>query len=159
MSKFPENTKFRTSEKFKSRIKSLMYDNDCNTNQQFAELVGVSVPVITKAVNFAIVPSLRILIKIADSLELPLKYLLGISDDKEFIASANPTTFHNRIEELKNEKHIKYGHLAVKMNFPRNYIYEWKKENTLPSIDYVLNMAKYFDVSPDYLLGRTDYKK
>jgi len=135
-----------------------MDDNDCTSSKQFAELVGVSVPVISKAVNFGIVPSLRTLIKIADCLELSFKYILGIDDNNDFIPAPSPTTFHSRIAELIQEKNINYGQLASKMDFPRTYIYEWIKENTLPAIDYVLAISEYFKVTPDYLLGRSDYR-
>jgi len=158
MSKFPENTQFRTSADFCKRLKQIMDDNDCLSSKQFAELVGVSVPVISKAVNFGIIPSLRTLIKIADCLELSLKYLLGIDDKNEFIPASSHTSFYIRLEELTTEKNLNYGQLASKMDFPRTYIYEWIKENTLPSVDYVLEMSDYFKVTPDYLLGRTDYK-
>ncbi len=158
MSKFPDSSQFRVSTDFSKRIKLIMDDNDCMSNKQFAELVGVSVPVISKAVNFGIVPSLRSLIKIADCLDLSLNYILGIDDKNEFIPSTSPSSFHTRIAELTEEKHINYGQLASKMEFPRTYIYEWIKENTLPAIDYVLAIAEYFKVTPDYLLGRSDYK-
>ncbi len=158
MSKFPDSTQYRVSIDFSNRLKLIMDDNDCTSNKQFAELVGVSVPVISKAVNFGIVPSLRTLIKIADCLELSFKYILGIDDNSDFIPATSPTTFHSRIAELTQEKNINYGQLASKMDFPRTYIYEWIKENTLPAIDYVLAISEYFKVTPDYLLGRSDYR-
>lgn len=158
MSKFPESSQFRVSTDFSKRIKLIMDDNDCSTNKQFAELVGVSVPVISKAVNFGIVPSLRTLIKIADCLELSFKYILGVDDKNEFTPATSPSSFHTRLAELTNEKNINYGQLASKMDFPRTYIYEWIKENTLPSIDYILSISEYFKVTPDYLLGRSDYR-
>lgn len=154
MSKFPESTKFRTSEKFKERIIFLKNDNECSSNQDFADLVGVSVPVISKAINFGIVPTVRMLIKIADKLELSFNYLLGLTDINEFIGSAAPTTFHKRLKELIDSKKLDYS----KMGFQRTYLYEWIKEGTYPSVDYVLDLANYYNVSPDYLLGRTDYK-
>lgn len=159
MSKFPENTQFRISEDFRERLKRIMEDSDYTSNKQFAEAVGVSVPVIAKAVNFGIVPSLRMLIKIADSLEVSLKYLLGMDDENDFLVALAPTSFYARLDELTGEKNLNYGQLASKMDFPRTYIYEWIKDGTLPSLDYVMEMAKFFQVSPDYLLGRTDYRK
>lgn len=158
MSKFPESTQFRISTDFSKRIKLIMDDNDCTSNKQFADLIGVSVPVISKAINFGIVPSLRTLIKIADCLELSLKYILGIDKENEFIPAVSPSTFHIRLAELTEERNINYGQLASKMDFPRTYIYEWIRENNLPAIDYVLAIAEYFKVTPDYLLGRSDYR-
>ncbi len=158
MSKFPENSQFRQSPDFSKRIKRLIYENDCTSNQDFAQLVGISSPVIKQAVNFGIIPSTRLLIKISDKLELSIKYLLGIENKNEFMPSANPSTFHIRLPELTAENKTNYGKLATKMNFPRTYFYEWLKQKTLPSIEYIFEIANCFKVSPDYLLGRTDYR-
>ncbi len=157
MSKFPENAQYRISKEFSRRINRLIEDNDCESNKQFAELVGVSVPVISKAVNYGIIPSTRTLIKIANRLELSVKFLLGLDDDL-FVPAAAPSSFYIRLETLCKERKINYGQLASVMDFPRTYIYEWIKESTLPSVDYIMEMSDYFNVSPDYLLGRTDYK-
>lgn len=78
MSKFPENSQYRISADFSKRVKHLIYENECSSNQEFAKLVGIGTTVISNAVNFGIIPSTRSLIKIADKLELSLKYLLGL---------------------------------------------------------------------------------
>ena len=77
--------------------------------KQFATFVKVSQPVINRAVKYGIIPSTRILIKIANALNHPLAYLLGETDKKDFYMSDNPSTFHLRIEELKIEKNVKCG--------------------------------------------------
>ena len=158
MSKFPENSQLRISADFSKRIKHLIYENDCSSNEDLAKLIGVSAPVISKAVNYGIIPSLRSLIKIADKFDYSLKFLLGIEDKNEFIPSTAPTTFYDRLAALTKENNLKFAQLASKASFPRTYIYEWNKEGTLPSIDYLFEIADYFKVSPDYLLGRTDYR-
>lgn len=158
MSKFPENAQYRISDTFRKRLKHLMFDNDCVSNKQFAELVGVSSPVITKAVNFGIVPSSRSLVKIADKLELSLPYLLGMTDKDEFVMADSPTTFDVRLAKLVEENDTNFGKLATKMSFPRTYMYDWIKDKTIPTIDYLLELSEYFGVSLDYLLGRSDIK-
>ncbi len=100
----------------------------------------------------------RTLIKISDCLELSLKYILGMKENNEFIPANVPSTFYERLKKLTSEQNLNYGQLAAKMDFPRTYIYEWIKENTLPSVEYILEMSDYCTVSPDYLLGRTDYR-
>lgn len=85
MSKFLENAQYRVSNTFSKRLKLIMYYNDCSSNKQFADFVGVSVSVIAKAVNFGIIPSSRSLIKIADKLDVSLPYLLGAADDNQFV--------------------------------------------------------------------------
>lgn len=139
MSKLPEYSQLKTSEKFRARLLQIMDDSERNTAKEFAGFVGVSTPVIAKAKNYGIVPSLKMLIKIADKLELSFLFLL---DSNDFIPSANPSSFYKRLPQIAEERGENYGHIASRMPFPRTYIYEWLKENTLPS--------------PDYLLGRTD---
>ncbi len=159
MSKFPENSEMRTSKDFCNRIKELIEENDCASNKDFAKLVGVSFPVISKAVNFGIIPSTKMLIKIADSLDISLLYLLGNSSENDFIGSNSPSDFYNRVEELAKERNEKYGEIASKLTFSRTYFYAWKKTNTLPSVEYAKVIADYFNVSLDYLFGRSDYRK
>lgn len=158
MSKLPEYSQLKTSEKFRARLLQIMDDSERNTAKEFAGFVGVSTPVIAKAKNYGIVPSLKMLIKIADKLELSFLYLLGESDSNDFIPSANPSSFYKRLPQIAEERGENYGHIASRMPFPRTYIYEWLKENTLPSPEYLLALAEYFNISPDYLLGRTDYR-
>lgn len=158
MSKLPESSELKISEDFRNRLILLMEDNDCKTAKQFANLVGVSSPVISKAINYSIVPSLRMLIKIADKLNLSMLYVIGKSDKNDFIAAATPSSFYERLPVLADEFHVNYGQIASKMPFPRTYIYEWLKDKSLPSLEYLLDLSEYFKITPDYLLGRSDYR-
>ena len=158
MPRVPANTEYKVSAAFRKRILAIMEDSDCFSNRAFAERTGVSLPVIARAALFGIVPTTRALIKIADALELSFSYLLGSTEKNEFIPSAAPSSFAARLEELRKERKITYGAIAQSMPFPRTYFYEWRKDNTLPSPEYLLAIASYIAVSPDYLLGRTDYK-
>lgn len=66
------------------------------------------------------------------------------------------TTF-DRVKKLCEEQKISIVELEEKLNFSRNSLYSWKKNN--PSSDKLEKVADYFDVSTDYLLGRTDKKR
>lgn len=158
MARKPDETKYRTSVQFQKRIKSLIDEQDLNKNE-FAKAAGVNKEIITRATVYGIVPSVKSLIKLADYLELPLSYLLGESDDKDFYPIDKSTTFYERLKELTEEEGIKYSTLSSTMTFAKNSIYEWIRTNSLPSLDYLKELAEYFDVSIDYLLGRTNYKK
>ena len=59
---------------------------------------------------------------------------------------------------MRNEKGVNDSQVANRMPFTRNYISEWKRNKTLPSLDYLIALAEYFNVSIDFLLGRTDIK-
>lgn len=154
MANNPEGTS-NISEKFQNRIKQIIDDQDCD-RKDFPKFVGVSRDVIIRATKYGIIPSLKSLIKIADKVNLSLPYLLGEIDVNEFYSSEHPTTFHDRLEQLANERGEKYSAISNKMPFAYNSIYEWKRTGCLPSLEYLRALAEHFKVSIDYLLGRTD---
>ncbi|MFS5674384.1 helix-turn-helix transcriptional regulator [Streptococcus agalactiae] len=59
-----------------------------------------------------------------------------------------------RIKELAKSRGISLGSLEEKLGLSRNSIYTIK--NKKPSAERLQLIADYFNVSTDYLLGRTD---
>ena len=96
MSRTPDDCEKRISPDFRKRLLDLIFDQEC-TKAEFAQLVGVNKEVITRATVYSIVPSVKSLIKIADSLNISLEYLLAKTDKNVFYKSESPTTFHYRI--------------------------------------------------------------
>lgn len=60
----------------------------------------------------------------------------------------------DRIKELCSKQGISLNTLEEKLNFSTNYIYSMKRGN--PKTENLEKIADYFNVSTDYLLGRTD---
>ncbi len=63
-----------------------------------------------------------------------------------------------RIAELRHEKHITQTALAMKLNITQNMISFYESGKYQPSIDTLIELAKVFDVSVDYLIGNTDIR-
>ena len=59
-----------------------------------------------------------------------------------------------KIKELCKKQGISLNQLEDKLGFSQNYIYSIKKGN--PKVENLQKIADYFNVSTDYLLGRTD---
>lgn len=59
-----------------------------------------------------------------------------------------------RIKELCKSRSITVSALEGILNLPSNTIYQWKKR--VPGTERLQSVADYFNVSIDYLLGRTD---
>ena len=58
------------------------------------------------------------------------------------------------VKELAKKQGLSLNDLEDKVGFSRNSLYSWKKSEPKPSkLDVI---ADYFNVSTDYLLGRTD---
>ena len=155
MPKRPEGTEYTTSAKFQKFLKDAIDEQELK-KVQFAEAAGVSSSVIIRATLYQIVPSVKSLIKLADYLQVPIMYMFGETDDAHFTPAQEHSTFFERLEQLTQEKGEKYSVLSHTMSFAPNAVYEWIRTNSLPSLDFLIQLANHFDVSIDYLLGRTD---
>ena len=63
----------------------------------------------------------------------------------------------DRIKELAKKQGLSINLLEEKLGYSRNTIYNLK--NSKPSTERLQEIADYFNVSTDYLLGRTDNPK
>lgn len=64
-----------------------------------------------------------------------------------------------RIISLMEENGINAHTLEKNANLPLSSITAWKKERFKPSVDSITNLARYFNVSADYLLCLIDEPK
>ncbi|WP_160045697.1 helix-turn-helix domain-containing protein [Paenibacillus sp. USDA918EY] len=62
----------------------------------------------------------------------------------------------NRIREIRLKKGISGPELAEKLEITPQYLYGFEKETRTLSADMASKIASIFEVSVDYLLGRTD---
>jgi transcriptional regulator with XRE-family HTH domain len=58
--------------------------------------------------------------------------------------------------ELLQKRHITSYKIAKETGIPKSIVYEWTAGIRAPTIDNLIKIADYFNVSTDYLLGRTD---
>ena len=61
-----------------------------------------------------------------------------------------------RIYELRKESGLSQQALAKKINVTQKSIDFWEKGINEPKASYIISLAKFFQVSSDYLLGLED---
>lgn len=61
-----------------------------------------------------------------------------------------------RLKELRLEKNLTQMDVAIGIKTGQSNIGRWEREEVLPTADFIIKIADFFDVSTDYLLGRTD---
>ena len=64
--------------------------------------------------------------------------------------------FQERLKELRIEKKISQAEIGKLLNMSKMAVSHWEKGNSEPSIEQLKILAKYFDVSVDYLIGFSD---
>lgn len=60
-----------------------------------------------------------------------------------------------RIKELAKKRGVNLQKVSEDLGFSTNYLYSLKNKKT-PSAEHIAKIAEYFNVSTDYILGRTD---
>lgn len=66
------------------------------------------------------------------------------------------STFSHRLRELRLEKGLSMKQLAKNINTTGAAISNWENGINEPKISYVISIAKFFNVSTDYLSGLED---
>lgn len=63
-----------------------------------------------------------------------------------------------KIRDLRYERGISASALGEAVNLSTPFVYDLEKGRSYPRLSTLINLATYFDVSIDYLLGRTKHK-
>lgn len=67
--------------------------------------------------------------------------------------------FNIRLKELRNQKNMTQDELGKVLNVSGKTIGAWERDSRQPNIETINALANYFNVSTDYLLGRSEEKK
>ncbi|RRJ63590.1 XRE family transcriptional regulator [Paenibacillus oralis] len=68
----------------------------------------------------------------------------------------NREIFAERFKNLRLEKSISQQDIASSLRVDRTIVSHWERGTRVPSLEVACALADYFDVSLDYLVGRSD---
>ena len=124
------------------------------TEQSLADGCGIPVSCISQYMRGKQAPYLDSLIKLADFLHCSIDFLLGKSDESlEKTYKACPP-FAQRIEELRKKKGFTAKKIYSAEGLSKSSYYEWRRGESLPTLESLVYLAKAFECSIDELLGR-----
>lgn len=143
------------------RINELLAINDVK-QKELAAYLSISDNIVSYFVKGTRVPNTEQIIKIANFFNVPTDYLLDTDWNKKTNSNfkGRDGIFAKRLRELIKTKGIKHGDIADKkvLNVSRQAVGQYCNGTALPPADKIVILARYFDVSADYLLGLTDAK-
>ena len=64
--------------------------------------------------------------------------------------------FHERLKELRIERGLSQEKLAKEVGLTHTAIGLWEQNKRVPNLDAVIELAKFFGASIDYLAGLED---
>lgn len=68
-------------------------------------------------------------------------------------------SFSERLVTLRRTRNITQKQLAAELNLSELAIQNYESQRRKPAFDILIALADYFDVSLDYLVGRSDIKE
>ncbi len=142
---------------FQKRLQELVDEEDTKKSI-LNKALGVDARSLSSALNYGIIPKPRTLIRIADYFNVSISYLLGKNSQESFYKAEKESNFNERLTLLCKQKDMSYYKLSLECHFDKSYISRWLHKNQLPSFEILDILCDYFNVSIDYLLGRTDEK-
>lgn len=138
----------------KETIEDFLIKENCS-ERELARRIGISNSQIVRYKN-GVFPEFKPAVKIANYFHCTLDYLFGLDDSFKSIKKTlilDEYNFINKYEKLLKDNHISHYKLCQKISICETSLRIWKKHR-LPSTIAVIEIAKYFGVSIDYLVGK-----
>ena len=145
------------STKFQKRINELTNETEIK-KVDLAKAGKFDYRSLSNALVYGIIPTTSTLIKMANYFNVSMDYLLGRTEKNDYIESSNET-FQIRFENLCKEKGISHYKVSQDCFFDKSNISHWLSKGYLPTLEILDMITKYFNVSIDYILGRSDFRK
>ena len=135
---------------FQERLQELLIENNLS-RLQLAKRLNISSTTINGYFNNDYYPKIEIAIAMANLFNCTLDFLFGLSDVNDYSNRNNKSFFENFNKLIKiRDNSIAKTMKNLKMS-EFNY-YRWR-DGLLPKTINLIDLAKYFDVSVEYLLG------
>lgn len=64
--------------------------------------------------------------------------------------------FSTRVKDLREKEGLSMDQLAIKLGVSKSRVNMWENNGTIPRGDVLVQLANYFNVSTDFLLGNDD---
>ncbi len=63
---------------------------------------------------------------------------------------------HNRLSQLLQQKNMTAEALSIALHFPPAMVQQWLEGSKVPTLDQLVRLCDFLEVSADYLLGREE---
>ena len=136
---------------FRERLEDLLIEHNMSKNQ-LSKIVGVRPDTIYGYYRRNLLPEIHIAKRIADYFNCSLDYLFGLSEQINN-NDKNDLSFADTIKKLIKENNKSVEKTMKELNISDRTYYRWQSGESQPLTSIIITLAKYFDVSVDYIIG------
>lgn len=137
---------------FSDILKELMIDTQIDV-AELSNITNIEGSIIYGYLAKDNLPALNYAIVLSNFFGCTLDYLFGQTSIFETPNKQFNSTFFEVYKNLLNEKQETNYHVCNKLGISRNRFYDWKNGSN-PKIHTLIELAKYFKVTIEYLIGR-----
>ena len=121
------------------------------SKNQLATQINVSPETIYGYFKKNLLPEIQIAKRIADLFNCSLDYFFGLSEQNN--KDKNYLSFPDTIKKLIKDNHKSIEKTMKELNISDRTYYRWQSGESKPLTSVIIALAKYFDVSIDYLVA------
>jgi len=138
---------------FSESLKELMLEKNL-TYRALSKIIGISISNIGRWINREQFIYLSSALKLADCFECSLEFLFGRVDTRLNYIPRSCPPFYNRLKEIMQLQAITQYKLFIKDKIVTpSQFHQWKNGSDI-SYETLITLAKYFNCTLDYLVGR-----
>ena len=119
-----------------------------------ARLTGIDASTILTLLRGDGLPYVDTLVTLADYFNCSTDYLLGLTDRLTEENFKQRPPFAEQLTFLLNHFKVTKYRLEKQTGFSEKTVNRWHNGKTQPTVDSLIRLAKYFDCSVDFVLGR-----
>ena len=138
---------------FAERLNDLLFDAKI-TPPALAEKIGCGRVTIYRYLQGNKIPSLDLVIRLADYFKCTTDFLLGLENETYPHNFLPCPPFKERLAFLLDYFHITKYELQKRSKVPESAIYNWQNGVFDPKIDNVIRIANALECTVDFVLGR-----
>ncbi|MDE6060258.1 MAG: helix-turn-helix domain-containing protein [Clostridia bacterium] len=143
---------------FAERLNDLMIEKENISTNELAEIIGVHRTTIARYLTGNKIPSVSSVIKLADYFNCTADYLLALQDINQDRTFKQCPPFDEQLKILLEHFQTNRYKIYSTSEINASLLDKWYHGQFQPSIDNVIRLAKFFDCSVDYVLGRVEFE-
>ena len=136
---------------FVDNLKELMIENNIDT-KTLSNKTGIKLSTLYFYFEYKTLPDIKNAIKLSEFFNCSIDYLLGLTDTIDVNNEHFSDKFIENYNYLLKSKNTTNYKVCNDLKLNRNSIYNWRK-GQIPKTVNLIEIAKYFEVSIDFLVG------
>ena len=138
---------------FVERFEELKFDAQLSI-ATLSEKLRVSKATVYRYAQGKLLPSLKVAVQLANIFNCSVDYLLGVRNANDITSFKVCPPFCEQFQFLLKHYDISIYQLARKAEMNESTLFFWKWGTHEPTLDNIEKLARFFDCSMDFILGR-----